>query len=80
MRRIAFVAVAAFLVGCSNEPTAPGTDDQVTAFATQAEGTVLTAAGGYDADLYELRLFHGLPGMWRQGRSHSPAAHARALP
>jgi len=61
MRRIAFVAVAAFLVGCSNEPTAPGTDDQVTAFATQAEGTVLTAAGGYDADLYELRLFHGLP-------------------
>ena len=61
MRRIAFVAVVALLVGCSNEPTAPGTDDQVTAFATQAEGTVLTAAGGYDADLYELRLFHGLP-------------------
>jgi len=61
MRRICFVAIAALVAGCSNETTAPGTDDQIAAFASQAQATALTTAGGYDADLYELRLFHALP-------------------
>jgi Spy/CpxP family protein refolding chaperone len=62
MRRIAFVAITATLVACSNDTTSPATgEDLVTAFATASQGTVLTAAGGYDADLYQLRLFHALP-------------------
>jgi Spy/CpxP family protein refolding chaperone len=64
MRRIAFVSlVATALVACSSDTTAPaaGTDQQVTDFTISAAGTALTAAGGYDADLYQLRLFHALP-------------------
>jgi hypothetical protein len=64
MRRIAFVSlVAAILVACSSDTTAPAasTDQQVTDFSINALGTALTAAGGYDADLYQLRLFHALP-------------------
>ena len=61
MRRIAFIAVAATLVACSKDTTAPATTDLVTEFTNVANGTVLTTAGGYDADLYQLRLFHGLP-------------------
>lgn len=62
MRRIAFIAVAATFVACSHETTtAPATDDLVTQFESASLGTALTSAGGYDADLYELRLFHSLP-------------------
>ena len=64
MRRIAFVSlVAATLVACSSDTTAPAasTDQQVTDFSINAFETALTVAGGYDADLYELRLFHALP-------------------
>jgi len=64
MRRIAFVSlIAAGLVACSNDSTAPAvsTDQQVTDFTIAASTTALTAAGGYDADLFELRLFHALP-------------------
>jgi Spy/CpxP family protein refolding chaperone len=63
MRRIAFVSlVAATLVACSNDATAPtSSDQQVTDFSISAFATALTSAGGYDADLYELRLFHALP-------------------
>lgn len=63
MRRIAFASLAALVVAaCSNETTAPAnTTDQVTDFSIGAFGTTLTSVGGYDADLYQLRLFHGLP-------------------
>jgi Spy/CpxP family protein refolding chaperone len=63
MRRIAFLSlVGAALVACSNETTAPvSTEQQVTDFSISAFSTVLTSAGGYDADLYQLRLFHALP-------------------
>lgn len=62
MRRIAFIAIAATLVGCSNDTTSPVIgEDFVTAFAAASQATVFTAAGGYDADLYQLRLFHALP-------------------
>jgi Spy/CpxP family protein refolding chaperone len=63
MRKIAFLSlVVATLVACSNDTTAPASSDQqVTDFSISAFGTVLTSTGGYDADLYELRLFHALP-------------------
>lgn len=66
MRRIVFLAVsavaAATLAACSNETTAPlASSDQLSDFATSAFGTALTSAGGYDADLYRLRLLNGLP-------------------
>jgi Spy/CpxP family protein refolding chaperone len=63
MRRIALVSLAALVVvACSNEATAPANStDEVTDFSIGAFGTALTSIGGYDADLYQLRLFHGLP-------------------
>ncbi|MEP6905639.1 MAG: Spy/CpxP family protein refolding chaperone [Gemmatimonadales bacterium] len=65
MRRIAFASlVIATLVACSSDNTtspATSTDQQVTDFSIDAFGSVLTSAGGYDAELYELRLFHALP-------------------
>ena len=64
MRRLAFFSqIAATLVACSSDSTAPtlSTDQQVTDFTVAASGTALTTAGGYDADLYQLRLFHALP-------------------
>lgn len=63
MRRIALISiVAAVLAACSTETTtpAPANDDQIADFSTEAFGT-LTSAGGYDADLYQDRLFHALP-------------------
>lgn len=67
MRRIALISfVAAALVACSTDTTSPtatpptGTD-QVTQFEISSLGTEFTAVGGYDAELYHLRLFHGLP-------------------
>ena len=62
MRRIALISVAAaLLAACSSESTSPSATDQVNEFATGAFGTELTSAGGYDADLYQARLFNALP-------------------
>lgn len=65
MRRIAFMTIAAAaLVACSSETTAPSSTaatDEITTFSIGAFGTTLTAVGGYDADLFQLRLAHGLP-------------------
>jgi len=62
MRRIAFISLAAAtLVACSSDTTSPTASDQVDEFATGAFGTAFTAAGGYDADLYQARLFNALP-------------------
>jgi Spy/CpxP family protein refolding chaperone len=61
MRRIALTVIAAAaLAACSNETTAPGDLSQISEFES-AYGSALTAAGGYDADLYQLRLLNGLP-------------------
>ena len=63
MRRIVFVSLAALVIAaCSKEATAPAdSTDEVTDYSIGAFGTALTSVGGYDADLYQLRLFHGLP-------------------
>lgn len=61
MRRLALLSlVAASLAACSNETTSPASDP-VDEFAAGAFGTALTSAGGYDADLYQARLFNALP-------------------
>jgi Spy/CpxP family protein refolding chaperone len=62
MRRIAFISLAAVaLAACSNDTTSPATSDPIADFTIGAFGTALTSAGGYEADLYQLRLFNGLP-------------------
>jgi Spy/CpxP family protein refolding chaperone len=63
MRRTALIVVAALaLAACSNESTSPAGDiSQISDFAIGAYGTALTSAGGYDADLFQLRLLNGLP-------------------
>lgn len=64
MRRFALVVAAAALVGCSNETTSPADSAASTELITQftnSFGDAFTAAGGYDADLFELRLLHALP-------------------
>ena len=63
MRRIALISLAAVsLAACSTETTAPAaSDEQVNEFAASAFGNALTSAGGYDADLYQARLFNALP-------------------
>ena len=65
MRRMALIVAAAALVGCSSETTSPAdstaSTDLITQFTNSALGDAFTAAGGYDADLFELRLLHALP-------------------
>lgn len=62
MRRIALTVIAAAaLAACSNETTAPGDVSQISDFEIGAFGSALTATGGYDAELYRLRLLNGLP-------------------
>lgn len=63
MRRIALISLAAVsLAACSTETTAPvARDDEVNDFAASAFGNALTSAGGYDADLYQSRLFNAFP-------------------
>lgn len=62
MRRAFLIAAAGALVACSTETTSPSaTSDLVTAFENSALGDAFTSAGGYDADLFELRLLHALP-------------------
>lgn len=62
MRRIALTVIAAAaLAACSNETTAPADVSQISDFEIGAFGSALTAAGGYDAELYRLRLLNGLP-------------------
>ena len=63
MRRIALIVAAAVLAACSsNESTSPSGDiSQIAEFVIGANGTALTSAGGYDADLFQLRLLNGLP-------------------
>ncbi len=62
MRRIALTVIAAVtLAACSNETTAPADVSQISNFSIGAFGSALTATGGYDAELYRLRLLNGLP-------------------
>lgn len=63
MRRIALISLAAIsLVACSSETTAPNaSDDEVNSLVATAFGSALTSAGGYDADLYQARLFNAFP-------------------
>jgi Spy/CpxP family protein refolding chaperone len=60
MRRIALIsAVALAIAACSSDTTAPATTDLT--IDPGAFGTALTVAGGYDANLYQNRLFNALP-------------------
>lgn len=62
MRRIALTVIAAAaLAACSNDTTAPADVSQISDFEIGAFGSPLTAVGGYDAELYRLRLLNGLP-------------------
>ena len=62
MRRIVLVSlVAAAVVACSSDTTAPSSTDLIADFEAASSATVFTVAGGYDADLYQLRLGNGLP-------------------
>jgi Spy/CpxP family protein refolding chaperone len=62
MRTIVLASlVAAALVGCSSDTTAPGSTDLIADFEAASSATVFTVAGGYDADIYQLRLGNGLP-------------------
>jgi Spy/CpxP family protein refolding chaperone len=62
MRRIALTIMAVgALAACSNETTAPADVSQISDFSIGAFGSALTATGGYDAELYRLRLLNGLP-------------------
>lgn len=62
MRRIALTVIAAAaLAACSNETTSPADVSQISDFEIGAFGSALTATGGYDAELYRLRLLNGLP-------------------
>ena len=60
MRRIALISgVALAIAACSSDTTAPATTDLTV--GAGAFGTALTVAGGYDADLYQNRIFNALP-------------------
>lgn len=62
MHRIVFVSlVAAALVACSTDTTAPSNTNLIADFEAANLGTEFTVAGGYDEDLYQLRLGNGLP-------------------
>jgi len=62
MRRVALIPlIAAAFAACSTDTTSPANEDQITDFSIGAFGTALTSAGGYDAELYQQRLFHALP-------------------
>ncbi len=59
MRRLLLSCIAAVsLAACSSETTAPADDLAIDAGLF---GTALTQAGGYDARLYQARLFNALP-------------------
>lgn len=59
MRRLLLSCIAAVsLAACSSETTAPADDLAIDA---SLFGTALTQAGGYDARLYQARLFNALP-------------------
>jgi len=61
MRKIALIMVAALsLAACSQDATAPTNSSELDVQAG-AFGTALTAAGGYEAAIYESRLNNGLP-------------------
>ncbi|MEO5590647.1 MAG: Spy/CpxP family protein refolding chaperone, partial [Gemmatimonadaceae bacterium] len=61
MRRIALIAIAALSVAaCSNESTSPAASTLALSEAG-AFGTAMTLAGGYDASLYQTRLYNALP-------------------
>ncbi len=61
MRKIALIMVAALsLAACSQDATAPTNSSDLDVQAG-AFGTALTAAGGYEAAIYESRLNNGLP-------------------
>lgn len=60
MRRIAIITLAALsLAACSSESTAP--DSPALAFGSALTGAALTMAGGYEAEVYQNRLFNALP-------------------
>lgn len=59
MRRLFLTCIAAVsLAACSNETTAPADDLAIDAGLF---GTALTQTGGYDARIYQDRLFNALP-------------------
>lgn len=60
MRRIALLAAVLSLAACSGDTTSPGAPD-VTLLEAGAFGTALTSMGGYDAEVYQDRLFNALP-------------------
>ncbi|MEJ7758400.1 MAG: Spy/CpxP family protein refolding chaperone [Gemmatimonadaceae bacterium] len=61
MRKVALIMVAALsLAACSQDATAPTNSSDLDVQAG-AFGTALTAAGGYEAAIYESRLANGLP-------------------
>lgn len=60
MRRIAIVTFAALsLAACSSDSTAPESPDL--AFDAALTGSALTVIGGYEAEIYQSRLFNALP-------------------
>ena len=62
MRRIVLISVvAAGLFACSSDTTAPSDPNLISDFEAASFGTPFTVAGGYDEDLYQLRLGNGLP-------------------
>jgi Spy/CpxP family protein refolding chaperone len=59
MRRFGLIAlVAASMIACTSDSTGPGDD---LSLELAGFGTALTTAGGYEADLYAVRLRNGLP-------------------
>lgn len=62
MRRIVLVSlVAAALVACSSDTTAPSSTDLIADFEAASSATQFTVVGGYDEDLYHLRLGNAFP-------------------
>ena len=62
MRKIVLVSIVAVaLAACSSDTTAPSDPNLIADFEAASLGTQFTAAGGYDEDLYPLRLGNGLP-------------------
>jgi Spy/CpxP family protein refolding chaperone len=61
MRRIALVAVASLaFAACSTDTTSPADQSLIDEFLL-GSSVALTSAGGYDANVYQDRLFNALP-------------------
>jgi Spy/CpxP family protein refolding chaperone len=61
MRRFALIAVASLaFAACSTDTTSPADQSIIDEFLI-GSSVALTSAGGYDADIYQQRLFNALP-------------------